>query len=110
MNGKWTIATVRVGLCIALTAIGAAPAGALETFWQHDPATPGDWFEASNWTEGVPGLQDYAYINNGGEAQIAANSAEADRLYLGRENAHSGTVHLRFIRLKRMLFHGCRGF
>jgi len=51
------------------------------TWWQGDPDVPGDWFEPSNWTEGVPTLHVSANIYEG-TAVISAGDAEAGSLKL----------------------------
>jgi len=80
---------------LALT-VWAAPAGAFTpTYWIQQPDTPGDWFEPSNWDNGVPTSIDYwAYISNGGTAEIAAPGAAASYLYLGEGGGGSGEVTL----------------
>jgi len=71
-----------LGLCL-LAGVGGDGAAQDYTEWQHDPATPGDWFTPANWTLGVPGTTDYAVIDNGGTAQIASGAAECEYLYAG---------------------------
>ena len=51
----------------------AIPANALDTYWKHDPATIGPWDDPLNWTVRVPIAGDYAYIENGGTAQITGD-------------------------------------
>ncbi len=66
--------------CLALPTTARADV----TYWQHDPATPGDWFDQANWDNGVPVSGDYAYINNGGEALInEADPAVESVYYIG---------------------------
>ncbi|MCD4699849.1 MAG: hypothetical protein K8R91_04675, partial [Phycisphaerae bacterium] len=71
-------------ICAAVFSITITTSWADETWWQHDPATPGDWFDDANWTSGVPGLEDYASIYNGGTAVIAAGDALAKHISIGR--------------------------
>jgi autotransporter-associated beta strand protein len=53
----------------------------------------GDWFDNGNWDLGVyPHIVDYAYINNGGTATIAAPNGAAKRIYLGQNAGESGTI------------------
>jgi len=73
---------------VALVAL-AAPAYAINTYWSHDPATTGLWSDPLNWNNGVPASGDYAYIDNGGTAQIDSG-AQAYFLYLGYYS--SGTI------------------
>jgi T5SS/PEP-CTERM-associated repeat protein len=51
-----------------------------QTYWQ---GSTGDWFNAANWTGGVPGSASTADINNGGTAQIISGSAAAIIEYVG---------------------------
>ncbi len=62
------------------------------THWQHDPATPGDWSIAGNWDNGKPGPGDTAHLTNGGEAQIAGETAQSMYLHVGYGGGESGTV------------------
>lgn len=78
---------------ILLSALPAAPADADDTYWQHDPTAPGDWLVGSNWTWGVPGSADTAYIENGGTAVIGAGGT-AYKLYLGNASGSEGTCRL----------------
>ncbi|MBN2476233.1 MAG: hypothetical protein JXB62_16595 [Pirellulales bacterium] len=66
------------------------------TYWQHDPATPGDWLDPGNWTAGVPQAdQSLARIDNGGTARIDDGLAfGGQRLLLGTERDTSGSVEL----------------
>ena len=70
---------------------------ALATYWRHDPAAPGDWFDANNWTDGVPADVAGAYVDNGGAAEIAGASADADAnaLYVGYGDAGAVWQHAR---------------
>ncbi|MFH1549477.1 MAG: hypothetical protein ABIH04_02850 [Planctomycetota bacterium] len=55
------------------------PASADSTNWT---GLTGSWHDPLNWDNGVPTLDDYPYIDNGGTAQISAD-AESDCLYTG---------------------------
>ncbi|NQU23021.1 MAG: hypothetical protein HQ567_17220 [Candidatus Nealsonbacteria bacterium] len=95
MNRIPTTALIRTSLGILLAAITATTAHAVDNFWQHDPATPGDWFGAANWTEGIPTPDVWrTYINNGGTVQIMAPGGNTEYLCLGENSGDSGTVHL----------------
>jgi len=60
----------------------AIPANAVNTYWQHDPATPGAWEDPLNWTVGFPWFYPtVAYIDNGGTAQITTG-AYVTRLFM----------------------------
>jgi len=75
--------------CALLIAATPLPLAADDTRWQHDPATPGDWFDEANWTKGLPDPQDYTKIENGGTAEFTAGDAEIRNLYVA---ANAGTV------------------
>ncbi len=74
-------------LSLAAAGIPLATAqAAQQTRWQGPPGTVGDWFEAANWTDGLPTDGDYqniATIDNGGAARVAAGTATTGQLYLG---------------------------
>ena len=86
----WGLAVLVAALVVGM----ASPARAADTYWQHDPATTGDWFDDANWTGGVPTSSDSGYINNAGEAEIASGVAKADLLYLGDAARTSGSLVL----------------
>ena len=69
-----------LGLLCALVLTGLAAAD--DTYWQHDPATPGDWFDPANWSVTVPTQNDDAFLANGGVAHIGSGTATALYLYL----------------------------
>jgi T5SS/PEP-CTERM-associated repeat protein len=48
----------------------------------NNPGT-GDWFSPINWSGGVPISVDFAYIRNGGTAQITAPGANVRDIFLG---------------------------
>ena len=56
-------------------------------FWNRNPATPGDWFDAANWNPGPPGPLASATIDNGGTAVISAGHAEALGGWIGFNDA-----------------------
>ena len=82
-------AFVMLTCCTIFLATAPLPLAADDTSWQHDPATPGDWFDEANWTNGLPHPQDYTKIENGGTAELTAGDAEISNLYVA---ANSGTV------------------
>jgi hypothetical protein len=63
--------------------------------WQRAAGNPGDWFTASNWSDGVPDASDGGNISNGGEAMIASGSATAYSVVLGSSAGTSGILTLR---------------
>ncbi|KKL92818.1 hypothetical protein LCGC14_1880900, partial [marine sediment metagenome] len=87
MKSKWIVALIMV-------AIGGGAAGADDTYWQHDPLTPGDWHDDANWTDGAPSGGVRTYIDNDGTALIstAGSTARAGNTYIGY-NASGAVVH-----------------
>ena len=74
----------QLGLVLGMLLTFAATAAAGDTYWQHDPATPGDWFDPTNWNAGVPTASDGAFVDNGGTAEILSiQAASACVLYAG---------------------------
>jgi len=93
--GITTILAVTAALAFLAGSAGAAD----DTHWQHAPATPGDWFDPANWSDGVPqdrslpGVRDQAYIDNGGVAQISGGeTGRQDLVWIG--SANEGTLEL----------------
>ena len=76
-------------LACVLLAVSPPAAAQMQTFWGDGT---GDWFNAANWSAGVPNSSITAKINNGGTAQIGAAGAAASDLDLGVDTAHTGTV------------------
>jgi T5SS/PEP-CTERM-associated repeat protein len=76
-------------LACALLAVSPPAVAQMQTHWVDGT---GDWFNAANWSAGVPNSNITAKINNGGTAQIGATGAAASDLNLGVDTAHSGTV------------------
>ena len=68
------------------------PAHPADTYWQHDPATPGDWFDPLNWTESLPSPNKNAFVDNGGTTLIDTGNAIASSLYLGYTPGSSGAI------------------
>ncbi|MDP6381155.1 MAG: hypothetical protein QF662_07400, partial [Phycisphaerae bacterium] len=84
-------------LSLLLVLLGAPHAAGADNYWQHDPATPGDWFDVVNWWLGMlptSAMWTSTYITNGGEALITGNIAESFWLYLGYDAGESGAVVL----------------
>jgi hypothetical protein len=67
------------------------PAGAVDTYWLHDSATPGLWTDPMNWDNGVPVAGDKAYLDNGGTAVISADYAAAE-IYAGETSGNAGHI------------------
>ncbi|MCZ6837457.1 MAG: hypothetical protein O7G85_16905, partial [Planctomycetota bacterium] len=53
------------------------------TYWQYDPATTGDWFDAPNWSAGFPASNNDPIIENGGTAHIGAGAAAGRNIFIG---------------------------
>ena len=69
------------------------PARGANTYWQHDPATPGDWFDPLNWSLGaIPTDNDFVYIDNNGTAAVDSGDAPANHMHLGYVTGHSGAL------------------
>ena len=77
-------------LALLCTCVPAA-ASADTTEWLLGPAGPGDWFDAGNWTDGMPDPSVVAVIDDGGTAVVTAGTATGWSLRLAIEN--SGTMH-----------------
>lgn len=69
----------------------AGPIFAASTYWQLDPSTAGNWDDPNNWTAGVPGSSDLAYVDNGGTANMPTSFASASSISVG--HTHPGYVH-----------------
>ncbi len=92
MSTKHLPRAARAFICSFCIAAFVFPANADDTWWQRPARDPGNWFDANNWTDGVPGRWDSAHVGNGGEALIATGTAIASDVYLGRDSGQSGTV------------------
>ncbi len=75
--------------CAVVLVFTIAPAQGEYTYWQHEPGTPGDWFDPSNWDNGVPTDIDTALIDNGGTAVIAGGDGQSEQLRLGSSDTGS---------------------
>ena len=75
----------RLGCICLLVLIGSAVyAQADDAYWQHDPASQGDWFVPGNWSTGLlPGPADTAYIDNDGTALVGSGAIGISELQLG---------------------------
>ena len=51
-----------LAVAIVLAWLLAGPAYGVDTYWQHDPNTPGDWHDPNNWTLSLPDTSYTAYI------------------------------------------------
>jgi hypothetical protein len=74
------------GMILATTSPALAQ-GPKSTYWQADPTRPGQWFEAKNWTAGLPGSCTWTYVDNGGTVEMPNSMltvcAVAGMLYVG---------------------------
>ena len=57
------------------------------TYWEHDPATAGQWSSDANWSDGVPTAAHTPYIGNGGTAEISQGEAFGNYAYIGHHAA-----------------------
>jgi len=64
---------------------------AFDTFWQVGIA---DWSLPGSWSNGRPGGEDNAYINNGGTARITQTNEQCYCLCLGQGAGESGTAEI----------------
>ena len=62
--------------------------------WQLPGGSSGDWFNAANWSNGVPGAGDVAFIDNGGQAQITSGSPVANGLDVGAGSSLGGSLSI----------------
>ncbi|KPK80581.1 MAG: hypothetical protein AMJ81_11815 [Phycisphaerae bacterium SM23_33] len=81
----------QAALILVLLAVSAHPLLG-QTWWQHDPAEPGDWFDPANWSAGLPSAANDGYIDNGGTAVIAADVADPFRCYVG-DTGDGAVIH-----------------
>src|SRR3954466_11728527 len=79
--------------CAAVLALlpALSPLALAQTDWQ---GSLGDWFIASNWTQGVPASNSDASIANGGTALVSSGSPHAQASILRIGNGGNGTVLL----------------
>ncbi len=73
------------GVLLTLLSIEASVSKAQSTSWIHDPATPGDWFEPSNWDDSVPDETRSVLLDNDGIAEITGGQAKSCTAYVGRD-------------------------
>jgi hypothetical protein len=59
--------------------------GPPQSEWFGPDSTPGDWFDAGNWTHGVPGDSTFATIDHDGVALIDYGAPRAQAIHLGSE-------------------------
>jgi T5SS/PEP-CTERM-associated repeat protein/autotransporter-associated beta strand protein len=84
----------RLALYLAASVLAlVSPVSSLfaQTVWTDGT---GNWFNAGNWSAGVPGSSTAAQINNGGTAQITASGAQAGDVTLGLGSSDSGTLSI----------------
>ena len=82
--------SVRIMGLVLIVVLAQPAMSQTETYWQ---GTVGDWSDQANWTNGEPSTLnygDYAFINNGGTAQITQPGQVCNRLYLGFKPTDSG--------------------
>lgn len=79
-------------ICLAATWAWTASAVAIDTHWQADPESRANWFDALNWTNGVPVRGTDATIDNDGTATMAGGVGRARHLWVGFDDA--GVIEL----------------
>lgn len=72
-------------LCVLASSLSLAAQA--QTLWT---GTTGSWFEAANWSAGVPDASTVASIDNGGTAEIATDGAAAASITLGHDLGDTG--------------------
>ena len=83
---------LRVASCLLLLGIVCPQQGkAQDTYWTGDT---GNWSEATNWDNGEPTSLTYAYISNGGTAQVLEADEQCYHVYLGEIEAQTGAVEM----------------
>jgi hypothetical protein len=69
--------------CVA-SAADAALAQPSWTIWNHLPHETGNWFDADNWTTGVPTSENLAAVLNESTIQFDGGTAAAESLFILR--------------------------
>jgi len=77
--------------CLAALAFALPALAGAQTVWT---ATSGSWFDAGNWTSGVPDGSADARIDNTGTAEVAATGAAAHSVLLGFAATDAGTLQV----------------
>ncbi len=96
-----TIGCISMGVvvfCVLSIASAQTIPVQLFTNWQHDPVLPGSWFDANNWSLGLPTPTLGAAIQNGGTAIIGLNITDtlpAQAAFLNLGGTMSGTLFQR---------------
>jgi uncharacterized repeat protein (TIGR01451 family) len=84
-----SIRNPRSAACFAALAFALPAVAGAQTLWT---GTTGSWFDAGNWSAGVPGASTDARIDNAGTCQIASTGASAHSVLLGYDVPDSGTL------------------
>ena len=91
------IESIALGVCAVLAGLASSAEGqdgSIATYWVHDPAEPGRWFNPDNWSAGIPAEWTAAIVDNGGRAVLSGDDgtlgAAARVLMLG--GGSSGAV------------------
>jgi hypothetical protein len=84
------VATLLMLQVLAATLSAGDAAG--DAFWVRDPASPGDWFDPSNWNPVPPHPVGSVTIDNGGTAVISGGQTEVLGGWIGLLN--SGILHM----------------
>ena len=84
MKTKWDLRCFLKGIIFLAICSLSRPGIGADIFWIANPNSSGDWFDVSNWsTPFVPGLNDFATIDNYGQAIIGAGSIGLSGLTMG---------------------------
>lgn len=78
-----------LSVVVCASTLLAMSCGAESTYWV---GAEGDWSSAQNWMYRVPGAGDYAYIDNGGTAELMGGNSSAYYIYLGAATGGRGSV------------------
>jgi hypothetical protein len=78
--------------CVAVFAL-SLPATGQSTYW-IDTSLEGAWHVSDNWSHGLPTLDKFVYITNGGKAHVSTDGQAAGALYLGESAGQSGSLRV----------------
>jgi T5SS/PEP-CTERM-associated repeat protein len=82
---------LRRAACFAALALALPAAAGAQTVWT---GATGSWFDAGNWSAGVPDASADARVDNTGTCEIASTGATAHSVLLGFAATDAGTLHV----------------
>ena len=92
----WSRLSGKIALLAALGLLfwGGSGYAIDDSYWLHNPATPGDWYGGANWTLGTPDTSFTVHnrIENGGTAQVTSGHAVANLVKIGNVSGTSGAM------------------